>query len=768
MLKSPVPIDEKQRLENLRMYNILDSGAEREFDDITRLASQICQTPISVISLVDADRQWFKSSIGIRGSQTDRESAFCGHAILGKKVLVVPDALKDERFAGNPNVVQDPAIRFYAGTPLISSEGFALGTLCVIDRVPRQLSKEQIQSLEILGRQVVSLLNLRRAIAISNAARAEIKVTANRLGLATQSAKIGVWDWNLETNVLTWDAMMFQHYGLSPTSDWSIDYSVWASAVVPEHLAEQESILRDTVARGGRSEREFKIRRGDGAVRVIHAAEAVVLDKNQKPLRVVGVNQDVTEARQSEARIRHISQHDALTGLPNRLLFADRVDQALLRLKRDPSRHFAVLFIDLDRFKVINDGLGHAVGDDLLKKIAARLQTCSRITDSLSRRNTVISEGDAAGNGPSAPTVARMGGDEFTLVLDGLKQPGDAAHVARRVLNVISQPIIINGHEMKMTASVGIVKGISSYESSQELLRDADSAMYAAKNAGKNRYVIFDNSMREAAVSRVELERDLRLALERNELCLHYQPILTLATRRLLGFEALVRWPRVDEQGKITMINPSEFIPIAEDTGLIVPLGDWVLRQACQQLAVWKRKYPAAAEVTVAVNVSGKQLVDDAFVDHLRRVLRQTRVDPKAIRLEITENVLMDEQSNPLEKLTDLKATGVLLAMDDFGTGHSSLSCLHRFPIDILKVDRSFVRDIKRGNHTAAIIEAVISLAHNMGITVVAEGVEMPEQMALLQSLGCDMVQGYLFSKPLPADGAERFIEECSIVAKAG
>jgi PAS domain S-box-containing protein len=768
MLRPRIPIDEKQRLGNLKMYNILDSGAEREFDDITQLASRICQTPISVISLVDADRQWFKSSVGLEGLRTERESAFCSHAILGHEVMIVPDALKDERFADNPNVIQDPAIRFYAGTPLVSAEGFALGTLCVIDRVPRDLTTEQIESLEILGRQVVSLLNLRRAISISIATEAEVKLTANRLSLATQSANIGVWDWDLRTNIVTCDAKMFEHYGLSPTADGCVDYCVWKNTILAEDVAEQESILRDTIQRRGRSEREFRIRRGDGSLRVLHAAECVVLDDNQDPVRVVGVNQDVTEARQTEAKIRHISLHDALTGLPNRLLFADRVDQALLRFKRDPARHFAVLFIDLDRFKVINDGMGHAAGDILLKTIAQRLLACVRSTDSLSETCSGDSAGDTACDKSNGLTVARMGGDEFTLVLEGLAQPSDANLVARRVLNVISQPIAFDGHEMKLTASVGIVNGSSSYSNSQELLRDADSAMYAAKNAGKDRYVIFDHAMHKAAVLRMQMETDLRLALDRNELRLHYQPIVCLATRELRGFEALVRWPRVDAEGKRTMTNPSEFIPIAEDTGLIVPLGNWVLQEACRQMADWKLKHSAAACLSVAINVSGKQLANDFFVEHVRRVLVQTGLDAKAIRLEITESILVDDRNNPLEKLSDLKASGVLLAMDDFGTGYSSLSCLHRFPIDILKVDRSFVQNIERERHAAAVVEAVITLAHKMGMTVVAEGVEISEQLAVLQYLECDLAQGYLFSRPLTPDAAERLVEESCTLSRAG
>jgi predicted signal transduction protein with EAL and GGDEF domain len=464
----------------------------------------------------------------------------------------------------------------------------------------------------------------------------------------------------------------------------------------------------------------------------------------------------VTQRRLAEERLRHASLHDALTGLPNRTLFADRIDRAIERYKRDPTRHFAVLFIDLDRFKLVNDSMGHAAGDALLKVVADRLGASLRSTDSVCRPRIPADDGGIQQE--AEHTVARMGGDEFTLLLEGLKHPTDAAVIAERVLANLSQPINFDGNELATSASIGIASGSVSYNSAQELLRDADSAMYSAKMGGKARYTLFDSGMHAAAVLRISLETDLRRALERGELLLHYQPVVSLESRELKKFEALVRWNRGKAAGETKLVSPADFIPIAEDTGLIVPIGDWVLAEACRQLAAWKRVRPAARALSMAVNVSGKQLADDHFVSHLRQVLGETQLDPASIQIEITESVMMDDRLNIIEKLSAIKETGVSLSMDDFGTGYSSLSCLHRFPIDTLKIDRSFVASMEGRRPAAAVVQAVIGLAHNLNMLVVAEGLERPEQVAFLQSMNCDLGQGHLFSRPLAVDEAEAFM----------
>ena len=747
MLNAPIPADEADRLQNLKLHNILDSGAEREFDDIALLASQICQTPIATISLIDANRQWFKSRIGLDISQSGRDSSFCGHAILGRDPLVVPDALRDDRFAHNPLVLGDPHIRFYAGTPLISAEGYALGTLCVIDRIPRQLSEGQIQSLAILGRQVVNLLNMRRAISTAIAAEEFARSTVNAL-----TAQIAILD----------------HAGtiIAVNQAW-LDFAVTNPPAPSDFLKGANYLTVCESATGPCSEEALAVAQGIKSVlrgeRNVFSLEYPCHSPSEQrwfvarvsrfvgdgPPRVVVAHENVTERRLAEEQLRELSLHDALTGLPNRLLFADRVDQALRQFKRDPTMHFAVLFIDLDRFKMVNDSLGHEAGDVLLKTIAARLQSCLRSTDSLSRSPNVDSIGH---------TLARMGGDEFTLVLQCLKNPIDVSLVAVRVLDAISKPITFGAQEFTTTASIGIVNAAATYDTAQELLRDADLAMYRAKATGKARYVIFDTTMHVTAVSRMQLESDLRRAIERREMLLHYQPIVSLKSRQIEGFEALVRWSRADEQGNNKLINPADFIPIAEDTGLIVPIGEWVVEEACRQLADWKRSYPAAANLTMSVNVSGKQLIDDRFFSQLRNALQLARLDPASIRLEITESVLLDDRIGTISKLAAFKASGVLLSLDDFGTGYSSLSCLHRFPIDFLKVDRSFVQNLDGLNDSVAIVQTIVNLAQNMGMNVVAEGIETPEQLAILQSLGCRLGQGYLFSRPLSAKDTEELL----------
>jgi predicted signal transduction protein with EAL and GGDEF domain len=742
-------------LRKLKLYDILDSAAESEFDDIALLAAQICQTPISLISLVDTDRQWFKSRIGMEATQTDRDVAFCGHAITQDGLFVVNDARKDARFFDNPLVTRSPNIRFYAGTPLkISSEGSALGALCVIDTIPRELTIEQENSLEALGRQMVRLLSLRRAVADSREAEKFARSTVDSL-----TAHIAILD---EAGTI-----------IAVNRAWR-EFATRNPPATPDFAVGSNYLATCDAAAGPCSEEAIAVARGIRAVmareRDAFSLEYPCHSPSEKrwfvarisrfpgdgPTRVVVAHENVTQRRLAEERLRHASLHDALTGLPNRSLFADRIDRALGLYRRDPTRHFAVLFIDLDQFKLINDSMGHAAGDVLLKTVADRLRASLRTTDTLCR--TGISEPDAGVRAEAEHTVARMGGDEFTLLLEGLKHPTDAALIAERALSSLSQPMQVNGKEVMVTASIGIVNGSLSYNNAQELLRDADSAMYGAKMGGKARYIVFDSRMHSAAVSRINLEMDLRRAIERGELLLHYQPVVSLESRELRKFEALLRWNRGKAAGEPKLVSPADFISIAEETGLIIPIGGWVLSEACRQLAAWKRAHPSAATMTMAVNVSGRQLTDERFISHLRNVLRDTQLDPASIRLEITESVMMDERLDIIEKLTAIKQTGVSLSMDDFGTGYSSLSCLHRLPLDAVKIDRSFVASMEGGRHAAAVVQAVINLAHNLNMQVVAEGLERPEQVAFLQSLDCDLGQGYFFSKPMAAEQAEAFM----------
>ncbi len=442
--------------------------------------------------------------------------------------------------------------------------------------------------------------------------------------------------------------------------------------------------------------------------------------------------QDITDRKTAEEKLLYEASHDALTQLPNRARFMDLLRQAIKRAQASPDYLFAVLFIDLDRFKVINDSLGHLIGDKLLVEITQRLQRCLR----------------------SGDTVARLGGDEFTILLSGLKEIADVIAVAERIQKEVSQPCLLDGHETFTTASIGIALYDTTYKDPAALLRDADIAMYQAKTAGKARHVIFNSEMHSHALDRMRLEADLRRAIERQEFFLLYQPIVSLTTGQLTGFEALLRW-RHPERG---LVSPAEFIPIAEETGAIVPIGEWVLLQAVRQTRQWQRQFPWMQHLKLSVNLSGKQFTNANLIERVIQTLRLTRFDPHHLKLEITETVLMENIETATEMLKQLRALGVQLSIDDFGTGYSSLSYLHRLPINTLKVDRSFVSRMAEHSENLEIVRTIIMLAKNLRLDVVAEGVETRHQVAQLRQLDCEYGQGYFFSKPLEAAAAEELM----------
>ena len=423
-----------------------------------------------------------------------------------------------------------------------------------------------------------------------------------------------------------------------------------------------------------------------------------------------------------EEQLIHDAFHDALTGLHNRVLFMDRLQQAIVRSNRNEEEQFAVLFLDLDRFKLVNDSLGHLVGDQLLIATAQRLQSCLRSCD----------------------TLARLGGDEFAILLEPVQSISDAIAVAERIQQDLSVPLPLNGYEIFTTASIGIASSTIGYERPEDLLRDADTAMYCAKEQGKACYALFDTDMYKQTVTRLQLETDLRWAIERQELCVYYQAIMLLETGQITGFEALVRWQHPTRG----LISPAEFIPVAEETGLIVPLGQWVLQTSCQQLCQWQAQFPALP-LTMSVNLSSKQLSQPTLVQQIDQILQQTGLAPKWLNLELTESGIMQNAVSAAKLLAQLKLRKIQVSIDDFGTGYSSLSRLHQFPIDTLKIDRSFVNQINQTGENIEMVEAIIALAHSLGMDVVAEGIETAEQLTQLKQLQCEYGQGYLFSKPL-------------------
>jgi diguanylate cyclase (GGDEF)-like protein len=429
----------------------------------------------------------------------------------------------------------------------------------------------------------------------------------------------------------------------------------------------------------------------------------------------------------------HDAFHDSLTGLPNRALFIDHLKLAVNHCRRTRGYLFAVLFIDLDRFKVINDSLGHLVGDELLSSIAHRLEICLR-------------DGD---------TIARLGGDEFTILLDGIKDYSDAQRVAERVQEVLEQPFSLAGRELFITASVGIKYSSGGEEQPEDLLRDADTAMYCAKALGKAQSQVFDTKMHTRALTLLEIESDLRRAMDREEFDVHYQPIVSLESGRISGFEALVRWSH-PERG---LISPADFIPIAEETGLVIQIDRWVLKQACLQMRKWQEALPVTRRMKISVNLSCKQFMQPTIVEQILETLRETGLDPCNLKLEITESVMMERGDYAMSVLEQLSKAGIELSLDDFGTGYSSLSYIHHFPVSTLKIDQSFIKRIG-GEQNGEIVRAVVALARNLGLEVVAEGIETVMQLDQLKALGCEQGQGYYFSEPVDEQSATELIQK--------
>lgn len=459
---------------------------------------------------------------------------------------------------------------------------------------------------------------------------------------------------------------------------------------------------------------------------------SLIRDSESKCLHLIFQIQDITHRKRAEQQLVHEALHDALTGLPNRAWFMEQLQVSLDLVHSQKDRLFAVLFLDLDRFKLINDSIGHMVGDQLLIGIANRLSHCVRPGDK----------------------VARLGGDEFTILLDDIRSVSEATEVADRIQKHLSKPFNVGGYETFTTVSIGIALSNPDYKRPEDFLRDADTAMYQAKSLGKARHVIFDKGMHARAVNLLQLETDLRRAIDRGEFFIEYQPIVELRSGRLTGFEALVRWQH-PERGSVF---PDRFIAVAEETGFIVQIGQWVLLEACLQMQKWNEKHSPLTPLSISVNLSGRQFVHSNLLEQITQILEVTGLDPRSLKLEITESVVMESVESAAGTLEKLRALGVELSIDDFGTGYSSLSYLHRLPIDTLKIDRSFVSRMAENSENKEIVRTIIMLARTLGMGVIAEGVETKEQAELLRELECQCVQGYLVSKPLDAEETDRMI----------
>jgi len=496
----------------------------------------------------------------------------------------------------------------------------------------------------------------------------------------------------------------------------------WFQSVHPDDRVLLECHLQLLMEKES-TELEYRILHPEGGIRWLYRRGQLVRDEANQAVRIDGIDSDITERKLVTEKLHYNANHDPLTNLPNRLLFLDRLGHVLQRNLRRQDYRFAVLFLDLDGFKVINDSLGHAYGDLLLQAIAHRLQQCLRPED----------------------TLARLGGDEFTMLIEEVTTPESVIAIAQRIHQVLEQPFNLKGQEIFTNTSIGIALNHPHYRHPQDILRDADTAMYQAKAAGKGRYAIFNQAMHRHAVKRLQRENDLRRAIDRQELTLYYQPIICLQTGQLQGFEALVRWNHPEDG----LIMPGEFIAIAEETGLIVPMGDWILREACEQILELQQHFSDLPHLQISVNISSRQLHDQRLMQTLDQILDETQIDPRNLKLEITESLLMDNLALATDVLVELRRRNIQISLDDFGTGYSSLSYLHRFPINTLKIDRSFVMAMEPNDENSAIVRTILTLAHTLGLDVIAEGIETELQLTQLRWLGCELGQGYYFSPPI-------------------
>ncbi len=555
-----------------------------------------------------------------------------------------------------------------------------------------------------------------------------------RYALAAKGSNDGLWDWDLSTDEVYYSPRLLEILGFGEDKpEPALD--TWRHRIHQDDLAQFDADMATHLADKNDSfYNEHRITTLWGKERWVLSRGVAVRDKFGQAVRIAGSLTDITKQKQSEAALLQQAQQDKLTGLPNRALLTEMIRSSMSRASRRPGYKFAVLFLDFDRFKVINDSLGHEFGDMLLISIAQQLRVQIRTVDA----------------------AARLGGDEFVVLLDDIDGLGTAIEVAERLLHCFSKPHSIGGHDVTSTASIGIVMNDESYTRPELMIRDADTAMYQAKAAGKARYVVFDEQMHARALERLNLEKELRKAIALGQIWLAYQPIVSLDNGRLLGFETLVRW----DHPELGSVPPDQFIEIAEETGEIVEIGNWVLRKACRQLVAWQEQFPRIQtnKLHMNINVSKRQLSQPDTVKNLETIFNDTGVSPQDIKLEITESVIMDDPERITVVLDKIRELGVQLAMDDFGTGHSSLSCLHRFSLDVLKIDREFIRNMEQRVEYTAVIQAIVTLAHTMGISVVAEGLETAEQVAQLQALECDCAQGYFFAKPLTPQEAGHYI----------
>lgn len=844
--------DDPKRLAALQALQILNTPREPLFDRLSQLAAAICNTPIAVISLIDQERQWFKSTVGLDIPQTARAISFCTHTIERAQPSIIRDAQRTRLFRNNPLVTASPFLRFYAGMPLVTNDGYAVGTLAVMDHRPRRLNQTQLDALRLLADHVMAELELRRQRIEAESLHAHVVRQAAHLAQVQRIAQLGSWELKLDDKTLQLSEETYRIFGVPPRHD-RVPFDTFLALVhvddrrqlldaietvsridkpldvihrivIPngetrfvhergQQVARNESIvilagtvqditeqrkaqsdlelLSTCIARVGDmvmiTEAEPLDEPGPRIVFANHAFEELTgykldevlgksprilqgpetqraeLDKvrralhHKEPVSVelinytksgekfwieiditpvaatgatvshfVAVQRDISERKAVEAEIERLAFYDPLTRLPNRRLLLDRLHHALNAADRKANCG-ALMYLDLDNFKSLNDTAGHDMGDRLLAQVARRLESAVRKSN----------------------TVARLGGDEFVVLLEDLDANVEAAAaqaeiVSEKVLANFSAPFRLGDYKHYCSASIGVAL-FCRHDRADDVLKRADLAMYQAKSAGKNAIRFFDHGMQAVVNTRVALDRDFRSGLKRQEFVLHYQPQVN-DMGRVVGREALVRWIHP----KRGMLYPNDFIEWAEESGLIVQLGRWVLESACAQIAAWEGMSDGRVP-RVAVNVSARQFHHPDFLSQTVSVIEQSGINPTNLKLELTESAVIEHFEDTANKMTALRRRGITFSLDDFGTGYSSLSYLNRLPLDEIKIDQAFVRHVLTSPRDAAITQTIVSLGGILGYSVVAEGVETEEQRAFLMEHGCHTFQGYLLGPPVPA-----------------
>jgi diguanylate cyclase (GGDEF)-like protein/PAS domain S-box-containing protein len=849
---------EEQRLASLVSCEILDTPPEPAFDAITSLAARLCNAPIAWVSLVDRERQWFKSTVGLCVKETPRNIAFCSIAIQSRDPLIIEDATIDPRTCDNPLVTSDPQIRFYAGVPLILNDGHAVGTLCVIGLEPRQLGIHELIGLRQLADQVVIHLELRRHHRKLLERTREAERLAQVMIRTGTMTSMGGWDVDLRTGDLTWSEQVYRIHEVDPSTRMTVTSAIdfyapesrpvirslvdratrhgtpwdaelqmitatgrpiwvramgeveriagrpvrlfgvlqditkrkhnelalreseerfrtlalnapvgiyltdphgachyvnekwieltgvslsvvlghgWSEALHPDDRANVHNAWQNFTDGHAPYEIEYRFMLTDGRIVWVMGRAVALRDVNGTITGYLGTIEDITLRKDAEAALARAATHDSLTDLPNRRQFLEVLTGAVQRARMDSDYRFAVLFLDFDRFKLVNDSLGHEAGDDLLCKIAARI-------------DSVLTTPDLFDSPIATGIAARLGGDEFVIMLDHVRDGDEACEIAERLVVSFQEPFEIGGRLVVSTASIGVVAEAQNEATAECILSDADTAMYQAKTNGKSQWVSFDTAMGRSVQRRGELEQAIRTAIHEDQITVAYQPIVDLSSGTCYGVEMLARWIRPDGES----VLPAEFIPIAEEAGLMIELGSAIFNTACRDFRRMLDQLGDAGPQMLHVNLSPLQFAFTDLPSNLFDTVRAHGLTPDRVALEVTESAVVGARTELGPSLDSLSAVGFRLAMDEFGTGFSSLARLVSSPFSAIKLDRSFVTTCSGSRELMALIQTIVSLGENLDMLSIAEGVESHEELVALQSIGCGYGQGHYLAAPMAFD----------------